>query len=50
MYKVCLHLDIKKMFISCKKFSKSVRDVLLSLTWQVKIFLRSHKKFYFCYL
>jgi len=33
-----------------QNFSKSARDVLLSLIWQVKIFLRSHEKFYFCYL
>jgi len=31
-YKVCLHLDILKIFISCTKFSKSARDMLLSLT------------------
>jgi len=33
-----------------KKFSKSACDVLLSLTWQVNIFLRSREEFYFCYL
>jgi len=58
MFQKCMLFNVQCMFTFghfknvhlMQKIFYAARDVLLSLTRQVKIFLRWHYEFYFCYL